>query len=186
MALKVAGIEHRTVEINLRDKPPHMVRVSPKATVPVLCVDEDLVIDESLDIMRWALAQSDPLGWLTGADSPVAQQLLAQNDGPFKRALDQYKYASRFPGTDPQVARTQALQALIEPLARALDTQPYIGGEAAILQDVAIFPFVRQFASVEPAWFAESVPPCVRQWLAAWLESPLFAAIMQKPPIKSA
>jgi glutathione S-transferase len=181
MALRVAGIRYTTIEINLRDKPAHMVRVSPKATVPVLCLSEHEVIEESLDIMQWALGQADPLGWLKQAELEHAQYLLQQNDGPFKRSLDQYKYASRFLGADPKQARQAAVTALIQPLAQLLSDQPYIGGQSPTLQDIAIFPFVRQFANVEPDWFAQTTPDCVSHWLASWLASDLFAAIMQKP-----
>jgi glutathione S-transferase len=180
MALRVAQIQCQIVEIDLRNKPAHLVRVSPKATVPVLCVNEAEVIDESLDIMRWALEQHDPFDWLSGCEAPAAQQLLAQNDSVFKKALDQYKYSSRFAQIDPREPRAQAVAALIEPLATILQTQPYIGGRKPVLQDVAIFPFVRQFANVEPAWFESTAPAGVRTWLEHWLESDLFAAIMQK------
>ena len=180
MALRVAQIHCKIVDIHLRDKPEHMLRVSPKGTVPVLCLSTGEVIDESLDIMRWALQKNDPQRWLHGLTNEHARHLLCQTDGPFKQALDRYKYASRFPEADPAYWRQIATEALIDPLADILAGQLYIGGQAPILQDVAIFPFVRQFAGVEPDWFTASAPAVVRRWLARWVESDLFMAIMQK------
>jgi glutathione S-transferase len=181
MALSVAGIHYKRVEIHLRDKPSHMMRVSPKGTVPVLCLSELEVIDESLQIMHWALQKNDPLQWLDGLTNDTANQLLEQTDGPFKKALDHYKYASRFPDIDPTQSREQALGALIQPLGELLDRQDYMGGHRPVFQDVAIFPFVRQFAGVQPLWFDEHAPPSVRHWLQRWVSSELFAQIMQKP-----
>ena len=182
MALSVAEIEHTTVDINLRQKPPHMLRVSPKGTVPVLCLSDTQVIDESLEIMTWALHQHDPQDWLRGLQDQQACALLAQTDGPFKQALDHYKYASRFPSVDPLASRQSAMDALITPLSARLASQPFIGGSSPVLQDVAIFPFVRQFAGVEPPWFESHAPAAVRQWLNGWVESDRFKAVMQKPP----
>jgi glutathione S-transferase len=150
--------------------------------VPVLCLSEFEVIEESLEIMRWALVQSDPNDWLRGTHQQTAQDLLQRNDGPFKQALDRYKYGSRFPAINPTDSRGQALEALIEPLAAALAHQPFIGGQSPILHDVAVFPFVRQFAAVQPDWFDENAPQPVRRWLSHWLDSELFASIMQKLP----
>lgn len=180
MALRVAQIHYKIIEIHLRDKPTHMLRVSPKGTVPVLCLSADEVIDESLDIMRWALQRNDPEGWLAGLHNAHAMQLLEQTDGAFKKALDQYKYASRFPDIDPVRSRQVAIDVLITPLAEVLQAQPFIGGDSAVLQDVAIFPFVRQFASVEPTWFDQNAPEPVRRWLGHWVNSDLFMAIMHK------
>ncbi|MCD8505013.1 MAG: glutathione S-transferase N-terminal domain-containing protein [Burkholderiaceae bacterium] len=181
MALRVAGIQCKIIDIHLRHKPEHMLRVSPKGTVPVLCLSTDEVIDESLDIMRWALHKNDPQQWLDGLHNAKAQYLLLQTDGPFKQALDQYKYASRFPEANPVQSRQRAMASLIEPLADHLKHQPFIGGDKPVLQDVAIFPFVRQFAGVEPSWFESHVDVSVRDWLHGWVSSELFVAIMQKP-----
>lgn len=186
MALRAAGIECNTVEIDLRNKPEHLLSVSPKATVPVLCVNDQLVIDESLEIMIWALRQNDPDNWLDGLANPVAQRMLTQNDGPFKLALDQYKYASRFPALDYRQSRKKAMEELIDPLACILQAQPFIGGQSPVFQDIAIFPFVRQFAGVEPGWFEESVPASVKRWLEHWLASDIFRSIMRKPAVSQA
>lgn len=183
MALHVAGIEHQRVDlVSLRDKPARMLEASPKGTVPVLCLPDGSVIDESLDIMHWALAQADPEGWLSGSEDPEALDLLRRNDGAFKKALDRYKYASRFPEVDPVQARADAMAALIDPLSACLNKGTFIGGQQPTLQDVAIFPFVRQFAGVAPDWFACCAPANVVVWLSVWTESSLFAAIMSKHP----
>ena len=181
MTLKVAQIEHTIVDIDLRNKPSHMLRVSPKGTVPVLCLSDTEIIDESLDIMQWALSRHDPQQWLRGLHDGQACELLGQTDGAFKQALDRYKYASRFPDADPVASRGRALDALIRPLSERLATQPFIGGQSPVLQDVAIFPFVRQFAGVDPQWFESQAPLAVQHWLKGWVESDLFKAIMQKP-----
>ena len=181
MALHVAGIGYQKWDLaSLRDKPAHMLAVSPKGTVPVLCLPDGRVMDESLDIMHWALTQADPQGWLAGSEDSSAVDLLQRNDGPFKQALDRYKYASRFPEADPEQARSAAVAALIEPLAARLGDYPFIGGHTPILQDVAIFPFVRQFAGVAPDWFASHAPANVIAWLATWSGSTLFTIIMRK------
>lgn len=181
MALHVSGIAYQKVDLaSLRDKPAEMLEASPKGTVPVLCLPDGSVIDESLDIMRWALEQSDPEGWLAQSQDPVAIDLLQRNDGPFKQALDRYKYASRFPEADPAQARAAAVTALIEPLSVRLSAEPFIGGQRPTLQDVAIFPFVRQFAGVAPDWFEHQIPASVSAWLTRWTGSPLFDLIMRK------
>jgi len=127
MALYAAGIDFDIEEISLRDKPAHMLEVSPKGTVPVLCLPEGNVLEESLDIMRWALNANDPQQWLDGLKDPVAQDLLARNDGDFKKALDAYKYASRFPEISASQMRDQAMAILINPLAEILRSGLFIG-----------------------------------------------------------
>jgi glutathione S-transferase len=180
MALYAAGIDFDIEEISLRDKPAQMLEVSPKGTVPVLCLPEGKVLEESLDIMHWALNVHDPHQWLEGLKNPVAQDLLARNDGDFKKALDAYKYSSRFPEMSASQMRDQAVALLINPLAEALRSGPFIGGAKPVLQDVAIFPFVRQFSGVDSNWFSEYAPASVRSWLTHWLESALFSQVMQK------
>lgn len=186
MALHASGIAFRIHEVSLRDKPQRMLALSPKGTVPVLVVSKDQgqqqVIDESLDIMRWALSQSDPDGWLRFAGSAAGARLLQINDGPFKHWLDRYKYVTRFAdeGITSHDARTHACEVMFDPLADILRRQPFIGGSQPALEDVAIFPFVRQFAGVEPQWFGQSMAPQVIAWLDGWLESELFRRVMQK------
>lgn len=180
MALRVAGIPVEIREISLRDKPPEMLSLSPKGTVPVLCSSDGKVIDESLDIMWWALAQHDPQGWLNRASEPQQRELVKQSDTVFKHWLDRYKYAERYPEFDATHYRDQALRTQIDNLESLLSQHPFLGGSAACLSDVAIFPFVRQFAAVDQAWFEASRYAATRRWLTNWIESELFRLIMQK------
>ncbi len=173
MALRISGAAVEVREVSLRDKPPELIAVSPKATVPVL-VDGDLVLEESLEIMRWALGRSDPEGWLTRMD----ESLIAANDGPFKDHLDRYKYAGRY-GSDARQHRAAGM-ALLEPLDTILMKQPHLGGFRPGVTDIAIMPFVRQFADTERAWFDEQPLRHVQAWLEDWRQSRLFAAIMVK------
>jgi glutathione S-transferase len=185
MALWCAEIKLDVREISLRDKPPEMLALSPKGTVPVLhCVD-GRVIDQSLDIMRWALQQHDPQGWLrweVGSEAFARQEsLIACNDTTFKYWLDRYKYAERYPEFDASYYRQQALSCQLEVLEQRLSQAAFLGGEIADLSDVALFPFVRQFAAVDASWIDSSPYPATREWLRAWVESDLFKKIMLKP-----
>lgn len=184
MALYASGQSFQITEVSLRAKPERLCTLSPKATVPVLVLTDGQVIDQSLDIMRWALSKSDPLGWLSRSGTAHSLDLLARNDGEFKHWLDRYKYPDRYPRECVGVAREKAMQALIHPLADLLKSQPYIGGCEASLEDVAIFPFIRQFSGVDPVWFASEVSPSVQGWLADWLRSPLFERVMRKPSVR--
>jgi len=177
MALRYAGIDVEIREIILRDKPRHMLAVSPKGTVPVLVLPDGRVIDESLDIMAWALAQQDPDGWLT--DDGLFQELIAENDGSFKQALDQYKYATRFPEKSAEVYRQQGERFLAR-LEALLAEHAYLLSDKLTQADVAIFPFIRQFSMVDADWFAAAPYPRLRQWLAGLLVSDLFTGVMQK------
>ena len=180
MALRVAGIQVEIREISLRNKPPEMLALSPKGTVPVLHSLDGRVIDESLDIMRWALTQHDPQGWLTHASTPEQRELIKQNDTVFKHWLDRYKYAVRYPEFDATYYRDQALKSQIDNLESILSPHPFLGGRAPALSDVAIFPFVRQFAAVDQVWFEASRYAATRKWLNAWIASELFRLVMQK------
>jgi glutathione S-transferase len=177
MALLAAGIrvEHR--EILLRDKPAAMIAVSPKATVPVLVLPDGRVIDESLEIMRWALAVRDPLDW--GApDSP----LIETNDGPFKHHLDRMKYAHRYEGADPAAHRAAGLQ-LLQPLEGRLADSPCLVEDRPTFTDIALFPFVRQFARTDwEAWQSEPLP-ALHRWLDALSSTALFETAMVKHPV---
>lgn len=172
MALLVSGRAVELREVALRDKPAAMLAVSPKGTVPVLALPEGRVLEESLDIMRWALARHDPEEWLAGEDAA----LIAGNDGPFKAHLDRYKYASRY-GVDPLTHRAEALGWLRELEARLVQGC-YLCGERRSLSDIALFPFVRQFAATEPDWFAAQDLPKLRSWLAELMGSEIFARAM--------
>lgn len=172
LALAVSGIavEHR--EVKLRDKPAEMLAASPKGTVPVLVLPDGAVIDESLDIMRWALVRNDPEEWLSG-DEP---SLIATNDGAFKHHLDRYKYPDRYPADG--VDHRAAALAILHGLETRLGEHAYLSGARFGLTDAAILPFVRQFAAVDRDWFAAQDLPRVQAWLEAFLGSALFAWVM--------
>lgn len=180
MALWAAKIQLEVREVSLRAKPAHLLQISPKGTVPVLQLPDGTVLEQSLDIMQWALAQGDPQGWLH-ADPEAVNHLININDGDFKQALDRYKYPERYP-EQPQLAYRQQGEQFLLPLETALQQHRFLLGDSASIADVAIFPFIRQFAAVDAEWFANSAYPRLRTWLEGWLESPLFAEIMQKFP----
>ncbi|MEA1619853.1 glutathione S-transferase [Erythrobacter sp. T5W1-R] len=174
MALWVAGITVELREVKLAAKPPALAAASPKATVPVLVLPDGTVIDESLAIMRWALAQHDPEGWLAGDDAA----LIAANDGPFKHHLDRAKYPTRY-AADGLDHRAAALTLLL-PLDARLANAAQLCGESRSLTDIALFPFVRQFAAIDPDWFGQQSLPRLTAWLEGHLASELFKAIMPK------
>lgn len=176
MALAVSEIRCEIREVRLRDKPAELIAASPKATVPVLVLPGGEVIDESLDIMRWALGRNDPEGWLEGDDAA----LIAANDGPFKHHLDRYKYPERH-GVDPVEHRARGLD-LLATLEARLGANDWLCGDKRSLADAAIMPFVRQFAAVDRAWFDAQPLRGVQSWLAVQLASDLFAAIMVVRP----
>ncbi len=177
MALLVAATPVAIHEIKLRDKPPAMVAASAKATVPVLVLRDGAVLDESLDIMAWALAQSDPEGWLARGDAA----LVGANDGAFKHHLDRYKYADRH-GSDRHGHRAAGL-AMLMALESRLATTSHLCGDQRGLADIAIMPFVRQFAATDRAWFAAQPLPRLQAWLAQLEASALFAAAMARYPV---
>lgn len=181
MALNVAKIDVEIREITLRDKPAHMLQVSPKGTVPVLVLPDGRVLEQSLDIMLWALKMHDPKGWLH-ANHPEAMQLIASNDADFKQTLDRYKYPERYPEYPQTEYRTRG-ELFLQQLENALQAQPYLLGQQPCVADIAIFPFIRQFAAVDAAWFSQSPYMGLRRWLEGWVQSDLFASIMQKYPV---
>lgn len=176
MALIVSGLSIELREVVLRDKPAAMLALSPKGTVPVLALPDGRMIDQSLDIMRWALARHDPEGWLAGDDDA----LIGRNDGPFKHHLDRYKYPSRH-GSDPLAHRAAAVEMLAA-LEGRLEESACLAGPERTLADIATFPFVRQFAGVDPDWFASQPLPRVRAWLGALTGSALFDHAMLRVP----
>jgi glutathione S-transferase len=175
MALSSSGMEYEHREVVLRDKPPEMLEVSPKGTVPVLVTETGTVIEESLDIMRHALAMKDPEGWLE-RDDP---ELVAANDGPFKHHLDRYKYAARYADVDPEEHRSAALDILRQLEAR-LAKDAYLCGARRGLADIAIFPFIRQFANADRTWFDAQSLPRLQDWLERLITSELFTGVMAK------
>jgi glutathione S-transferase len=178
MALSYAGIAYLLHDISLKDKPAGLLAVSPKGTVPVLVLPDGRVLEQSLDIMHWALQQHDPSRWLD-IDHDGSQALISENDGAFKQALDKYKYASRFPEQSAARYRSQA-EVFLCKLEEALQDQPFLSGAHLSLTDVAIFPFIRQFAAVDANWFAQATYPKLQTWLQARLESSLFLGVMAK------
>lgn len=184
MALRYADIQVEIREISLRDKPASLLQASPKGTVPVLALQNGTVLEESLDIMRWALQQHDSNDWLR-VNQPTLQtaidQLIAENDGAFKRALDRYKYPDRFPQQSATEYREQG-ETFLKHLEGRLSTQTFLLDDHMSLADMAIFPFIRQFAAVDSAWFELSPYPKLRAWLATLVASDLFTSVMQKHP----
>lgn len=178
MALFYAGIQVEIREISLRDKPAHMLAVSPKGTVPVLCLPDGLVIEQSLDIMYWALHQSDRDGWLS-SDQELIETLIRENDGAFKQALDRYKYPERYPEQVQEMHRKQG-EFFLSKLESLLVRSRNLLGNHPSIADVAIFPFVRQFAAVDSAWFEASEYLKLNAWLLSWTSSELFQKVMQK------
>jgi glutathione S-transferase len=173
MALQIAQIPVQTVEVNLKNKPESLLKASPKATVPVLILSSGQILDESLDIMHWALTQSDPEHWLKSID----QALIAQNDGPFKHHLDRAKYKASLPDRESALAILHSLNARLE-------TSAHLSRPTRSFTDVALMPFIRQFAAVDRAWFAAQPLPHLQRWLATFESSKLFTTIMAKssPP----
>ena len=179
MTLSYAGIEVRLREVILRDKPAAMLAASSKGTVPVLIQSDGKVIDESRDIMRWALNQNDPASWLESADRD--DSLVDLCDSEFKYWLDRYKYAVRFPERDEGWYRQQGEQFLAQ-LEMRLSRWRYLSGASLSVVDVAIAPFVRQFASVDSPWWSERPYPSVSDWLHEFISSSLFLGVMNKYP----
>ncbi|MEK9721838.1 MAG: glutathione S-transferase, partial [Quisquiliibacterium sp.] len=189
MALIIAGIAFDAFEIVLRDKPQSMLQASPKGTVPVL-VGDTRVIEQSWEIMDWAFAQDANRhradAWWARAQTPGNLALLASNDGEFKFHLDRYKYADRHTaqGEDPAPVRIahrdQAAALLSARLEQRLKTTRFLTGTDPCAIDLAIFPFVRQFAAVDPLWFDAQPWPCLKAWLAFWVGTPRFGLCMTK------
>ena len=188
MAIAVSGQRCELREVLLKNKPPEMLAASPKATVPVLVLADGTVIEQSLDIMLWALAQNDPQGWLKPEhESPQAMQaLIAVNDGAFKQHLDRYKYPNRYrqehAGDEQafsQTHRTDAAGWLLE-LENRLLRHRWLCGPTASLADIAILPFVRQFSHTDAAWFAAQPWAHLAGWLTRWESGALFARVMEK------
>jgi glutathione S-transferase len=181
MAIYSAAIPIQIEEVSLKDKPQAMLQHSSKGTVPVL-VDGDKVIDESLEIMQWALKQNDPNSWyvsLSQEELNNSQMLIRDNDGEFKIWLDRYKYADRHPEHSQEYYRSQCASYL-ERLESALKQQPYLIKHEMTFADIAIFPFVRQFSMVDQDWFTQGPYPNVNRWLTSLLELPLFIRVMAK------
>lgn len=182
LAIAKSGVQCELREVVLKDKPQQLIALSPKATVPVLQTRDGKVIDESIDIALWALTQADPDDWYQGLSTDQHQQaldLIENNDGEFKYFLDRYKYADRYPDQSQSYYRQQGEKTLAH-LEKLLEKNGCLLSENWTLADIALLPFVRQFAFVDKDWFDQSPYPLVRAWLQDFLDSPLFKSIMTK------
>ena len=177
MALSLAGTDYEHREVLLRDKPIEMLKASPKGSVPVFVKSDGVVIDESLDILKWALP-----------DATVKPYVIEMIDGPFKHHLDHYKYWSRYDenakrGDVNLDHRSQAV-GILKHLESELETHPFLSGQEMGPTDIASFPFIRQFAAVEPNWWENGAKlPQLRDWLQSCVESDLFKIVMKKHPV---
>ena len=183
-ALIVSGtpVDHREVE--LRNKPAAMLAASPKGSVPVLVLPDGKVIDESWDIMLWALRRNDPQNWL-GRDECHLQStlpLLNENDTRFKRNLDGYKYPEQYPEQTRSAWRS-AGETFLQWLETQLNTTACLLGADFSIADAALLPFIRQFAAIDSDWFASAPYPALRAWLELYTSSTLFEKVMQKFPV---
>ena len=194
MALAYAGVSYELREVSLKNKPREMLDISPKGTTPVMQIftEKDFrVLEESLDIMHWALQQNDPLNWqdLPEHSVAIAQQLIHTNDHEFKRALDRYKYPNRFPERSQEDYRQQAeeflkvLELQLQQRSPSDATHSFLISDRQTLADIAIFPFVRQLAYVDIDWFLSSSYLHLQQWLKWHETSELFELVMQKFPV---
>ena len=180
LAIKVSGVRVALREVVLRDKPAELLSASAKATVPVLQLPDGRVLEQSLEIMRWALEQHDPQGWLGLQEQDEALEWIALNDGPFKQALDRYKYAPRHPERSQSAWRDEAVELMLAPLNARLVDRPFLLRDTPSLADMAIAPFIRQFAAVEPDWFGSAPFEPLQAWTQRIVSSELFESVMPK------
>jgi glutathione S-transferase len=173
-------------EVNLKQKPVEMIAASAKGTVPILVLDNEqqppTVIDESLDVMLWALTNNDPDNLLHSHDQsalPNMLKLIAQFDNEFKACLNAYKAAKRY-REDNVIECRQACEVFIQELENRLIESSFLMSAQESLADIALVPFIRQFAKVERQWYLQSPYPRVRQWLNCYLQSGMFTKVMAK------
>jgi glutathione S-transferase len=181
MALRYSTVAVDIVEVSLKAKPAEMLALSSKGTVPVLNVD-GLVIDESLEIMQWALAQHDPQDWLLKDDPQglrAMAALIEENDQVFKVHLNRYKYAERYPQQPMAFYRAEG-EVFLRRLDELLEGRDYLLVNHPTLADVALMPFIRQFAHVDREWFAQTPYRRLQDWLQRFLASELFTSVMAK------
>jgi len=183
LALKASNIAVELREVLLANKPEEMLNCSPKGTVPVLQLTDASVIDESREIMEWALKQNDPNGWLPKTDNALKEtnRLIATNDNEFKQQLDHYKYADRFPQHSMEYYRNQA-EPFLKHLEDTLSQHKFLIADNVSLADIAIFPFIRQFAFVDKDWFNQTGYKKLQAWLDYFLTMDLFNEVMKKYP----
>lgn len=184
MALKNTGLKIELREVKLGDFPEQALKVSPKATVPILVLPDNTIIDESWDIVKWALIQNDPDNWL-GENSrflPGAEMLVETNDFSFKNDLDHYKYSDRYP-EHSQLYYRQSCEIFIEELEGMLRVNNFLLDEQLSLADISVFPFIRQFSLVDKNWFDKSHYEKVKKWLDDLVGSDIFQSAFQKQGI---
>jgi glutathione S-transferase len=179
MAIAYSKIKVEQREVELKNKPQEMLLASPKGTVPVLILEDGRVIDESIDIMTWALTQSDPEGWLCSTLKDQSNELIHMNDIEFKPILDNYKYPLRTEKKDPLYYRDQANDYLYQLNSLLMKKRFFLTDQISIA-DVALFPFIRQFYMVDPQWFELSEYSYLHAWLQFFLNLELFLAVMKK------
>nr|WP_182351555.1 glutathione S-transferase [Legionella sp. PC1000] len=179
MTLAYSKIKVEPREVELKNKPQEMLLASPKGTVPVLILENGRVIDESIEIMIWALTQSDPDGWLSVGHKDKCHELIHLNDIKFKPILDNYKYPQKSEKKDPLYYREKAQEYLYK-LNSLLMKNHFLLGNHINMADVALFPFIRQFYMVDPQWFAQSGYKYLHAWLQFFLDSELFLTVMKK------
>lgn len=184
MMIHSSGQQVELRDIPLKDKPEDMLAASPKATVPVLVLTDGAVLEESRDIMAWAIQQNDPENLLPNIPSIRSDvaELLDENDGAFKSALDRYKYHVRFPEKSREEYRSEG-ERFLQKLDNRLTHHRYLAGSEATVADVGIFPFIRQFANSDRHWFDNAPYPKLQKWLEQWVKSDAFVHIMKKRPI---
>ena len=184
MALKYSGIKTELREVDLNDYPPQALKISAKATVPVLLLPDGTVIDESWDILKWSLAQNDPDNWSgeNGEHELDAEILIETNDFSFKEDLDHYKYADRYPEHSEEYYR-QACEVFIKELEEMLSENRFLLADQISLADIGVFPFIRQFSQVDKEWFDAAPYPNVRRWLNQLIDMELFQQVFQKHEI---
>ena len=184
LAIKYSGIEVELREIDLNNIPKALSDISSDETVPLIVFPDGKTIDESWDIVKWAVTSNDPDGWL-GSDVSLlqdAEMLVETNDYSFKQDLDHYKYADRYPEYPMQHYRSEGEEFLIE-LEDRLSDNRYLSADSLSLSDIAVLPFIRQFALVDKAWFDSTPYTRVQAWLNTFLESELFESVMNKYPL---
>ena len=179
MAVHISGQKCELREVLLRDKPPSMLEYSPKGTVPVLILQDGNVIDESLDVIDWALNLNDPDDWQRSKDTKKTKELIKINDGEFKYHLDRYKYSKRYDNEDPEFHRKKCLK-FIETINNELNNSKYIFDDNISYIDIVLLPFMRQFRIADMEWFDSLPYDNIKVWLLKFLDSSLLNIIMKK------
>jgi glutathione S-transferase len=185
MALLMAKQEVLLRAVVTKDKPREMLKISPKGTVPILILGDGTIIDESLNIMTWALKQNDPKDLLFQNQPeiyPKMLSLISVCDNEFRISLSAYKYGSRYHQPN-EVELRRACELFIKQTEVLLQNNDYIFGNKLSLADLAILPNIRQFVNVDKKWFRHANYPCLTKWLENLMQSPLFTKAMRKYPL---